>query len=62
YIRRGYTSLHELYDLAADPGELNNLSGTKQVSEIESEMAIHLLDHFMKTGDVLPHVTDSRQI
>jgi arylsulfatase A-like enzyme len=62
YIRRGYSNHHELYDLKEDPGELNNLSGTGHVAEVESKMAMHLLDHFMQTGDVLPHATDSRQI
>jgi arylsulfatase A-like enzyme len=62
YVRRGYSNHHELYDLAADPGELNNLSGTQHMADVEAKMATQLLDHFMQTGDVLPHETDSRQI
>ena len=62
YVRRGYIDHHELYDLNADPGELNNLSGRPEMAEVEREMAMHLLDHFMRTGDVLPHEVDSRGV
>jgi len=62
YVRRGYIDHHELYDLAADPGELNNLSGRPEMAEVEREMAMHLLDHFMRTADVLPHEVDSRGV
>ena len=62
YVRRGYIDYHELYDLAADPGELNNLNGQPAMAEVEAQMATRLLDHFMRTGDVLPHEVDSRSV
>ena len=62
YVRRAYNNHHELYDLSADPGEVNNLSGNPELSDVEAKMAERLLNHFMQTGDVMPHETDSRQI
>ena len=62
YVRRAYNNHHELYDLSTDPGEVNNLSGNPELSDVEAKMAERLLNHFMQTGDVMPHETDSRQI
>ena len=62
YIRRGYVDHHELYDLEADPGETCNLSGSPETAAIERQMEQLLLDHFMTTGDVMPHQQDSRKI
>mgnify|MGYP003829494607 CR=1 FL=1 len=60
YIRRGYTEFHELYDLTEDPGELRNLAGRPEYSEIERKMQLRLLDYFMRTADVLPRKQDKR--
>ncbi len=62
YIRRGYMEHHELYDMVADPGELENLSGRPEVAALEQHMQTLLLNHFMTTGDVMPHEQDSRHI
>ncbi len=60
YIRRAYVDHNELYDLDNDPGELRNLSGGEEYSEVEKSMEELLLDFFMTTADVLPHKQDSR--
>lgn len=62
YVRRVYTGHHELFDLAADPGETRNVSGRPETAEIERGMEARLLDYFMRTGDVLPREPDSRAI
>jgi arylsulfatase A-like enzyme len=62
YIRRGYVDYHEFYDLESDPGELNNLHGNPDFAEAERRMETLLLNHFMTTGDVMPHRQDSRKI
>lgn len=62
YIRRGYDSHHELYDLRQDPGELHNLYGQPAFADVEREMSAQLLEHFITTADVLPRDVDSRQV
>ncbi len=62
YIRRGYQTKHELYDLRSDPGECRNLYGMHAVAETERMMERRLLDFFMTTADVLPHRQDSRKV
>jgi len=62
YVRRHYTSHHELFDLQADPGETRNLSGHPDYAQVEQQMETRLLDFFMHTGDVLPYEQDSRAI
>lgn len=62
YVRRGYVDQHELYDVRADPGELENLHGRKEVAGEERRMERRLLDFFMTTGDVLPRRQDSRKV
>lgn len=62
YVRRGYTSCHELYDLNTDPGELCNRSGDPELAEVERQLELRMLDFFMQTGDVLPYKQDSRKI
>lgn len=62
YVRRGYVDHYELYDLTKDPGELHNLSGDPNHAELERRMERLLLDHFMTTGDVMPHKQDSRKV
>lgn len=62
YVHRTYTDHHELYDLEADPGELDNLSGRSEVSAVEREMRDRLLDHMLRTADTLPYEADSRSV
>ncbi|NQU59213.1 MAG: arylsulfatase, partial [Rhodospirillales bacterium] len=62
YVRRCDTGHHELFDMAADPGETHNVSGYSDYVDIERQMETRLLDFFMRTTDVLPHEQDSRQI
>ncbi len=62
YIRRGYMTCHELYDLERDPDETDNLSGNPAYADIERRLETRLLDFFMTTGDVLPHEQDSRGV
>lgn len=45
---------HELYDLAADPGELNNLFGRPEQREIENHLFRELAAWSIRTDDVLP--------
>jgi arylsulfatase A-like enzyme len=62
YIRRVHPAGHELYDLREDPGERRNLYGTQAYSEVERELEHALLEHFVRTGDVLPFEHDSRAV
>jgi arylsulfatase A-like enzyme len=62
YIRRVYTGHHELYDLDADPGETRNVSGDRGYAQVERDLSMQLLDFFLRTGDVLPYESDSRQV
>lgn len=41
----------ELYDLKADPGEIENLAGSAQFSQIQAEMESRLKSHIEETGD-----------
>jgi len=51
---------NELYDLAADPHELNNLAGTAGHEKREAELRERLLKWMLDTGDVLPPTRDPR--
>ncbi|MBS3761694.1 MAG: sulfatase-like hydrolase/transferase [Planctomycetes bacterium] len=62
YVRRPYSGDHELFDLNADPGELQNVCGRAEYKEVEQEMERRLLDFFATTADVLPREQDSRRI
>ncbi len=44
----------ELYDLAADPDEMDNLSGRSEVAAIETTLKQRLLSRMKDTGDPLP--------
>jgi arylsulfatase A-like enzyme len=43
----------ELYDLRADPAEMNNLAGRTEKKAVEAELARRLLAHVKETGDSL---------
>jgi arylsulfatase A-like enzyme len=61
YIRRCYTGHHELYDLMVDPCETRNVSGNPDYTAIERRMEERLLDFLMRTADILPRESDSRE-
>jgi N-sulfoglucosamine sulfohydrolase len=46
--------VYELYDLEADPGELNNLSGTPALANVERELRIALAEKMILDFDYLP--------
>lgn len=46
--------VYELYDLEADPSELNNLSGKAEVAAIELELREALAEKMILDGDYLP--------
>jgi arylsulfatase A-like enzyme len=46
--------VYELYDLDADPSELNNLSGNPDMAEIEQELRVALTEKMILDGDYLP--------
>jgi len=46
--------VYELYDLTADPGELNNLSGQPDLAAIERELRLALTEKMILDFDYLP--------
>jgi arylsulfatase A-like enzyme len=46
--------VYELYDLEADPSELNNLSGKPEVAKIERELRAALAEKMILDWDYLP--------
>lgn len=46
--------VYELYDLEADPSELNNLSGKPEVAAIEGELRLALAEKMILDFDYLP--------
>ena len=46
--------IHELYDLEADPSELNNLSGKPELAAIERELRVALAGKMILDFDYLP--------
>jgi hypothetical protein len=46
--------VYELYDLEADPGELNNLSGKPQLAATERELRTALAEKMILDWDYLP--------
>jgi arylsulfatase A-like enzyme len=63
---RDWTFVHrlyerdELYDRAADPAELVNLSGQPQLADVERRLRERVLDWLLATADVVPWVADPR--
>jgi arylsulfatase A-like enzyme len=57
FVRAYFTTprtTFELYDLKADPGELNNLAGDKQRAAIERELKRALTEKMVLDWDFLP--------
>ncbi len=46
--------VYELYDLDADPSELNNLSGSNELADVERELRIALAEKMIVDFDYLP--------
>jgi arylsulfatase A-like enzyme len=46
--------VYELYDLEADPSELNNISGKREVAAIERELRLALAEKMILDFDYLP--------
>ena len=59
-VRRLYEQ-DELYDLRADPGELDNRIGDPALAAEPSELHDRLLTFVLETGDVAPNDPDSRR-
>ena len=59
YVRRHYES-DELYDLAKDPGELNNVIDDPAYADILVKLKDRMLRWYMETCDVVPFDTDRR--
>jgi arylsulfatase A-like enzyme len=59
YVRRLYES-DELYDLRADPGEMDNRMDDPALSGVLAELKERLLTFYLETADVVPHDTDQR--
>jgi len=50
----------ELYDVAADPRELNNLYGRPEAADVQRELESRLLEFTVRTADVTPWEEDPR--
>ena len=59
FVHRLYEN-DELYDRAADPGELTNLAGKPEVADVERDLRDQMLDWLMETADVVPWDADPR--
>ena len=46
--------MFELYDLANDPGEFDNLAGRKEAAAIEQELRAALIEWMVVERDYLP--------
>jgi hypothetical protein len=46
--------VYELYDLENDPSELNNLSGRRELSDVERELRAALAEKMVLDSDYLP--------
>lgn len=58
YVYRLYES-DELYDLRADPGELDNRIDDPTLTEVRGRLRNRLLRFLVETGDVVPHAIDT---
>ena len=59
YVRRLYEK-DELYDLAKDPEEINNIIDNPKYADILSKLKERLLTWYIQTCDVVPFDTDRR--
>ena len=58
-IRRP-NGVSELYDLRADPRELNNVHGKATYASVQDELERAMLDWYVHTADTVPFVQDER--
>ena len=54
--------INELYDLAEDPRELNNVYGEKTYAGIQAELERRMLDWYIATSDSVPFEENSREL
>ncbi|MCB0081530.1 MAG: DUF4976 domain-containing protein, partial [Caldilineaceae bacterium] len=54
------TGQNELYDMAADPQELNNVHGQPAYADIQRQLERRLLEWYVQTSDVTPFDMDPR--
>ncbi len=59
YVRRLYES-DELYDLHRDPKEQVNRIDDPSLKDVLISLKERMLEFFLETGDVVPHITDQR--
>lgn len=59
YVKRLYEK-DELYDLVHDPKELNNRIDDLSMETVVVSLKERLLQFYLETGDVVPHITDKR--
>ena len=59
YVHRLY-EMDELYDLKADPAELDNRIDDPGLSSIKQNLRMRVLKFLLETGDVVPYQTDKR--
>jgi choline-sulfatase len=57
---RRVDGVSELYDLQADPQELNNVYGDSRYAEVRSNLESRMLDWYIRTSDVTPFQEDPR--
>ena len=50
----------ELYDLARDPRELNNVYGEHSYQTVQADLFRQMIDYYVRTSDVAPRQVDSR--
>jgi len=60
YVMRLYET-DELYDLKADPQELDNRIGDPKLSDIKGQLKDRLLTFLLETADVVPRDADRRK-
>ena len=59
YVKRLYEK-DEFYDLTSDPDELYNRIDDSDMKEFIMPLKERLLEFYLETGDVVPHITDKR--
>lgn len=59
YVKRLYEK-DELYNLEADPEELNNVIENPEYESLIKEFQLKILDHLIRTGDYVPQRKDRR--
>jgi choline-sulfatase len=59
-VRRPATGEHELYDLAVDPLELENVYGREHYGAVQCALEARMLDWYVQTADVVPFDADPR--